>query len=178
MRNLLRKSQVGFTLVELLVVIAIIGILSTVTVVSLNMAKAKARDAKRIADITQVRKAIDLYFIEHNRYPNSNDESSPECFGLTAAGGCNSVHRSTNWIPDLIIDGYFTELPQDPINSIADGSSKYFYYYTRLPDPVADRPYIYNLYYRLEVEVNINNNCPPFNYDGVSWAAFCDNVAE
>ena len=40
-------SARGFTLIELLVVISIIGILSSFAVVSLNSARAKARDALR-----------------------------------------------------------------------------------------------------------------------------------
>jgi prepilin-type N-terminal cleavage/methylation domain-containing protein len=58
----------GFTLVELLVVIAIIGVLSTLLLLQLNVARAKARDAKRVADINQVRSALELYFDDNGYY--------------------------------------------------------------------------------------------------------------
>ncbi len=59
----------GFTLIELLVVIAIIGILSTLAIVALGSARQKARDSKRVADINQISKALELYYSENNSYP-------------------------------------------------------------------------------------------------------------
>jgi general secretion pathway protein G len=59
----------GFTLIELLVVIAIIGLLSTLAVVALTGARAKARDARRLSDVKQIQTALDLYYADQNTYP-------------------------------------------------------------------------------------------------------------
>ena len=64
-----KKLQKGFTLIELLVVIAIIGILSTLAIVALSDVRAKARDAKRVADVQQISKALDLYYADYGIYP-------------------------------------------------------------------------------------------------------------
>jgi prepilin-type N-terminal cleavage/methylation domain-containing protein len=65
----MKKNKQGFTLIELLVVIAIIGLLSTLTVLALNSARARARDAKRVADVKQIQTALELYFNDMNDYP-------------------------------------------------------------------------------------------------------------
>ena len=59
----------GFTLIELLVVIAIIALLSTLSVVALNNARVKSRDARRLSDIKQIRTALEMYFDQNNSYP-------------------------------------------------------------------------------------------------------------
>ncbi|MBU1037026.1 type II secretion system GspH family protein [Patescibacteria group bacterium] len=65
----LTRQQHGFTVIELLIVIAIIGLLSTLAVVSLSGARAKARDAKRMYDLKRIEKALQLYEIEHGVMP-------------------------------------------------------------------------------------------------------------
>ncbi|MCX6793035.1 MAG: prepilin-type N-terminal cleavage/methylation domain-containing protein [Candidatus Falkowbacteria bacterium] len=61
----------GFTLIELLVVIAIIGVLSTMAIIALGNARAKSRDAKRVADIKQISTALELYYSDYNTYPTT-----------------------------------------------------------------------------------------------------------
>lgn len=60
-RTNFQRSLGGFTLIELLVVIAIIGILSSVVLASLNTARTKSRDARRLTDIEQIRTALEFY---------------------------------------------------------------------------------------------------------------------
>lgn len=67
MKNAKKKA---FTLIELLVVIAIIGILATLAVVSLQSARARARDSKRVADVKQMQTALELYFNDNSSYPS------------------------------------------------------------------------------------------------------------
>ena len=63
------KQQKGLTLVELLVVIVIIGILYAVVLASLNTARERGRDAKRIGDLNNVRLALEFYFDDNSAYP-------------------------------------------------------------------------------------------------------------
>jgi prepilin-type N-terminal cleavage/methylation domain-containing protein len=68
-KKLRNKNKAGFTLIELLVVIAIIGLLASVVLLALNSARAKSRDAKRLADVRQMASAFELFFNDKNSYP-------------------------------------------------------------------------------------------------------------
>jgi prepilin-type N-terminal cleavage/methylation domain-containing protein len=72
-----KSFRKGFTLIELLVVIAILGLLASIIIVSLNKARGSARDAQRIAEINQMRKAVEIYYLGHNEYPHVNSTSMP-----------------------------------------------------------------------------------------------------
>lgn len=68
----------GFTLIELLVVIAIIGILSSVVLASLNGARKKGRDARRISDVKQIQLALEMYYDANgSEYPDALSSLAP-----------------------------------------------------------------------------------------------------
>ena len=81
------KFKKAFTLIELLVVIAIIGILATIAVVSLNNARSKARDARRVADVKQIQTALDLYYNDAGHYPLNNIFASGTLFTTSSVIG-------------------------------------------------------------------------------------------
>lgn len=76
----------GFTLIELLVVISIIGLLSSIVLVSLNSARGKARDAKRLAEKAQVITALNLYYNDFGKWPDSAADA--RCFGAPTIETC------------------------------------------------------------------------------------------
>ncbi len=65
------KKREGFTLVELLVVIAIIGILATLLILQLGVARQRARDAQRISAVNQLRTALEFSYEANNAYPDT-----------------------------------------------------------------------------------------------------------
>lgn len=63
------KKRGGFTLIELLIVVAIIGLLATLAAVGLSSARMKSRDTKRVTDLKQIQKALELSFDNTTGYP-------------------------------------------------------------------------------------------------------------
>ena len=80
------NKKKGFTLIELLVVIAIIGIIATFAVVALQSSRARARDAKRVADVKQMTTALALYSQSTGTYPESLSPGDPIRYPETASG--------------------------------------------------------------------------------------------
>lgn len=106
---MITKQRKGFTLVELLVVISIIGILTSISTVSVNLARKKARDAKRKADMSQVQLGLYLYYDDNGKFPQA--DMLPE-------------NAAANWLSVLVphMDGtatskyYIRLMPTDPLN--------------------------------------------------------------
>src|SRR5512133_389218 len=69
-----RKAQRGFTLIELLIVVTIIGILAGIAVVNVKNAKRKASENVLKANLALMRKGIDDYYADKQKYPASLQE--------------------------------------------------------------------------------------------------------
>ena len=93
---MIKKKNKGFTLIELLVVIAIIGILASVVLVSLNSARAKARDARRQSDIRQIALAMEMKYDDDGAY-------------LSLEVGVDSK------LTTIAIGTYLPTIPKDPV---------------------------------------------------------------
>ncbi|HLD20476.1 MAG TPA: type II secretion system protein [Patescibacteria group bacterium] len=91
------KKQQGFTLVELLVVIAIIALVVVFAALAVNAARAKERDASRLANVRIVQSALEDYFNETNAYPDGDllplgDVAQSACLASEGfAGDCSTA---------------------------------------------------------------------------------------
>lgn len=103
----MKTSSRGFTLIELLVVIAIIGLLASVVLASVNVARAKARDAKRLADLHEIEKALQFYYDDHGVYP-------PVTYDSGSLAGWEVSTRG-NFL-ETLAPSYISQVPIDPLN--------------------------------------------------------------
>jgi prepilin-type N-terminal cleavage/methylation domain-containing protein len=124
----------GFTLIELLVVIAIVGLLSSLILASLNTARMKSRDARRLADMRQLVNALEIFRDRYGWYPGS----------ISAAGYVSNYGESTtcSWdssnidqdgdgepfLEPLKDSGILTSVPVDPVGGVSCGGYAYLYY--------------------------------------------------
>lgn len=121
MRCLLgNKDQKGFTIVELLMVIVIIAILAAITIVAYNGIQQRARDAKRVSDISQIKKALLAYDVRHGGVVRPGVVGYTKPAGEAAHGGWD-VSSSASWLVFLRIGN--GSMPIDPVNSNSDGTT-------------------------------------------------------
>lgn len=102
------KPQRGFTIVELLIVIVVIGILAAITIVAYNGIQTRARDSARSNDIEQVKKAVELYYVDNGSYPSV---------------GTDNLGYPLSSLATALVPKYTAKLPTDPLG----GSSSYQY---------------------------------------------------
>jgi len=87
------KTEKSFTLIELLMVIAIIGILAGIVLVALGGARDKARDARIISDMAQIRIQAEIIFSKYGNYSrvhcNGDINIQTLCDDIADQGGQN-----------------------------------------------------------------------------------------
>ncbi len=159
--NLIKKS--GFTLIEMLVVVAIISILAGIVLTGVTGFQANARDTRRIADLSQVRNYLEIYFNKHGHYPGD------------AAG---AIAATSDWVAmtTALADSGVT-VPNDPLNA---NLSTRTYYYAVQTTPNENLKYVIGA--KLERDNNVLNRVGEVDtvsaaeFTGSATTAVCDDA--
>ena len=119
------RGNKGFTLIELLVVIAVIGVLAAVIISSLNSTRAKARNARRTADIEQLINAFNIALSSNPNLPDPGNNNW-NCVSYTCYQGW-AVY-SANATIDAFFTPYMSRKPEAPAGP-SPWYGGYIYYY-------------------------------------------------
>jgi general secretion pathway protein G len=84
----------GFTLIELLIVVTLLVILASVGLPTYQNSVRRSREAVLKEDLFRMRDAIDQFYADKTKYPQS--------------------------LSDLVSENYLREIPKDPITNSAD----------------------------------------------------------
>jgi general secretion pathway protein G len=84
----------GWTLIELMVVVSLITVLAAIAMANYRNAVIVAQEATLREDLFRMRDAIDQYYADKNKYPDS--------------------------LEALVTDGYLRKIPEDPFTRSAD----------------------------------------------------------
>ena len=68
-----RREEDGFTLVELMVVLVILGLLATIVIINVMPALDRGTSTRVRADIDTIDGAVQQYYVEHRRYPTTQE---------------------------------------------------------------------------------------------------------
>jgi general secretion pathway protein G len=90
----MKKNARGFTIIELLIVLTLIVILAAMSMVQYRNSVQRSKEAVLREDLFRLRDAIDQYYADKNKYPQS--------------------------LQDLVSDGYLREVPKDPMTDSAE----------------------------------------------------------
>ena len=91
---MIRPTRNGFTLIEVLIVLTLIIVLASVGLASYTNSVQRAREAVLKEDLFRMNDAIDQFYADRNKYPQS--------------------------LQDLVSEGYMREVPKDPMTNSAE----------------------------------------------------------
>jgi len=134
-------TKKSFTLIEILVVSTIIALLASGGALVYTQLNRASRDAKRKADLEQIRAALEMYRSNNNYYPLSSSVN-------TTCGNTTGLSDGTST--------YLSDIPDDP------KCSTYKYYYNPLPSG-CNNTTVYCNNYTLAAQLETTSSCtsPP-----------------
>ena len=127
----------GLTLIELLVVLLVILTLAIIAIPPFMNARLRADVARVNQDLQYLESAIEFYYLDHKRYPESSDDTV-----LSKAqqgdGEKDGLMRLTNPVR------YIDHLPEDRFHDISffDNTQRVYYFGSGSPNGVKRREHI------------------------------------
>lgn len=140
------RERTSSRVLEFFVVLSVISVISSVGFTLIASAGSSARDAARMGDIANIRKALHFYYAEHGEYP--------------ATGWINSGDESWRKLVSEL-SPYTSYVPVDPKNErngvvYHDGAYNYGYFSSNDPNTIGgEKDYI--LFFRAEDDEHIQN---------------------
>lgn len=112
------KNKQGFTIVELLIVIAVIAILAAIAIVSYTGIQSRARDTKRLDDVSKIVEAFQLWGADTGGTFTTMSAGS----GGAEIGWFDNPYPPSVSIKSVLVSGgYLSDGVVDPINSKVNG---------------------------------------------------------
>lgn len=117
------QPRPAFSLVELVMVVTIIGIIAAIAVPRITGGSSRAAGSALEATLTNVRKAIDCYYAEHDRYPGYDPASgAPDddqfVNQLTLYTDANGASHATPAYPYVYGPYLRAPFPLNPANNL------------------------------------------------------------
>lgn len=121
--------QKGFTLIELITVVGILAILSGFVITTLDPLAQfqKANDGRRKSDLTQIQRALELYYQDNKEYPTNTASYQIQ----TTDAGDPVKEWGSSWLP------YMNILPKEKDSTrryvyVASSNKQSYYLYISL----------------------------------------------
>lgn len=164
----MNKKNKGYTLVEILVVISIIGFLAAAAVYSVQIARLKGRDARRLLDMQQIQLALNVYHNENKFFPN-HDAGGESCGGWDV--GNNNYQLLTNRLTGVM------NTPPNDMKATGCGGYRYYRYSAGSYGCDTSKGAYYILGVTdMETSGNPHPNSPGFSCSGRNWQGEFDWV--
>lgn len=138
----MKAQKNAFTLIELLLAMALLAVLALLLIGNFNTTLKRGRDAQRKNDLSQIQKALELYYEDNKTYPAFDIISPNQWKKLCTSQGCDQPNDTY----------YMIKVPNDPTAA---------YTYTYVPEnttPVASYYLFSNIENSLDQGSSVGQN--------------------